>query len=44
MSGPATVGNTVKISTPTLSWEIVGGAVNEGPAFLYHGESGPLCY
>ncbi|KAJ7115974.1 Arabinanase/levansucrase/invertase [Mycena epipterygia] len=32
-----TVGNAVKISTPTNSWEIIGGPVNEGPAALYHG-------
>ncbi|KAG6919500.1 hypothetical protein DXG01_005090 [Tephrocybe rancida] len=34
---PTTVGNTVKISTPTLSWETIGGNTNEGPQALYHG-------
>ncbi|KAK1235396.1 hypothetical protein PQX77_001389 [Marasmius sp. AFHP31] len=31
MNSATTVGNTVKISTPTLSWERVGSNVNEGP-------------
>ncbi|KAG6906416.1 hypothetical protein DXG01_014053 [Tephrocybe rancida] len=34
---PTTVGNTVKITTPTLSWETIGGNTNEGPQALYHG-------
>ncbi|EEB98173.1 hypothetical protein MPER_02367 [Moniliophthora perniciosa FA553] len=37
MNSATTVGNSVKISTPTLSWERVGANVNEGPAALYHG-------
>ncbi|KAK7684196.1 hypothetical protein QCA50_012520 [Cerrena zonata] len=35
LTSPTTVGNTVKISTPTHDWEKVGASVNEGPAFLY---------
>ncbi|KAJ8093982.1 hypothetical protein PM082_009867 [Marasmius tenuissimus] len=35
MNSATTVGNTVKISTPTLSWERVGSNVNEGPAAIY---------
>ncbi|KAJ6591563.1 Arabinanase/levansucrase/invertase [Mycena vulgaris] len=31
------VGNAVKISTPTNTWETISGPVNEGPAALYHG-------
>lgn len=31
MNSATTVGNTVKISTPTYSWEKVGANVNEGP-------------
>ncbi|KAJ7658106.1 glycoside hydrolase family 43 protein [Mycena rosella] len=34
-----TVGNPVKISTPTNAWETIGANVNEGPAALYHGGS-----
>lgn len=37
MSSATTVGNAVKISTPSLDWERVGGNTNEGPAMLYHG-------
>ncbi|ESK84267.1 glycosyl family [Moniliophthora roreri MCA 2997] len=37
MNSPTTIGNSVKISTPTLPWERVGRNVNEGPAALYHG-------
>lgn len=37
MTGATTLGNTVKISTPTYAWEQVGANVNEGPAPLYHG-------
>ncbi|KAL0953737.1 hypothetical protein HGRIS_004927 [Hohenbuehelia grisea] len=37
MNSATTVGNAVKISTPTLSWEQVGANVNEGPAAIYHG-------
>uniref|UniRef100_A0A0W0GDE0 Putative Arabinanase/levansucrase/invertase n=1 Tax=Moniliophthora roreri TaxID=221103 RepID=A0A0W0GDE0_MONRR len=37
MNSATTVGNSVKISTPTLSWERIGANVNEGPAALYHG-------
>ncbi|KAH7102693.1 Arabinanase/levansucrase/invertase [Auriculariales sp. MPI-PUGE-AT-0066] len=44
MTSAYQVGNCVKISTPTLSWEIVGGAVNEGPAMLYHGGRTFLVY
>ncbi|KAJ7281515.1 Arabinanase/levansucrase/invertase [Mycena rebaudengoi] len=36
-SSATAVGNAVKISTPTLSWEKIGANVNEGPAALYHG-------
>ena len=31
MTGAMTLGNTVKISTPTYAWEQVGANVNEGP-------------
>ncbi|KAF8892279.1 glycoside hydrolase family 43 protein [Infundibulicybe gibba] len=37
MTSATTVGNAVKISTPTLSWETIGANVNEGPAALYQG-------
>ena len=39
MSNPYTLASTTFtiISSPTLSWETSGGAVNEGPAPLYHG-------
>ncbi|PFH50270.1 glycoside hydrolase family 43 protein [Amanita thiersii Skay4041] len=37
MTSATSVGNAVKISTPTLSWEQVGANVNEGPAAIYHG-------
>ncbi|KAF5383690.1 hypothetical protein D9615_003620 [Tricholomella constricta] len=37
MNSATTIGNTVKISTPTYSWEKVGANVNEGPAAIYHG-------
>ncbi|RDB20805.1 Extracellular exo-alpha-(1-_5)-L-arabinofuranosidase [Hypsizygus marmoreus] len=37
MNSATSVGNTVKISTPTYSWEKVGANVNEGPAAIYHG-------
>ncbi|PBK99499.1 Arabinanase/levansucrase/invertase [Armillaria gallica] len=37
MTSSSTVGNAVKISTPTYDWEMVGANVNEGPAALYHG-------
>lgn len=37
LNTPTSVGNTVKIATPTYSWEKVDAAVNEGPAFMYHG-------
>ncbi|KAF9006183.1 Arabinanase/levansucrase/invertase [Cyathus striatus] len=36
MNSATTVGDAVKISTPTYSWEKVGANVNEGPALLYH--------
>jgi GH43 family beta-xylosidase len=36
MNSASTVGNTVKISTPTYDWEKVGANVNEGPAGLYY--------
>ncbi|KAF9454344.1 glycoside hydrolase family 43 protein [Macrolepiota fuliginosa MF-IS2] len=36
MTSATTVGNTVKISTPTYSWEKIGANVNEGPAALQH--------
>ncbi|PVF99261.1 Arabinanase/levansucrase/invertase [Serendipita vermifera] len=35
MTSATTVGNTVLISTPTLSWEMVDRLVNEGPAAIY---------
>ena len=34
MNSATNVGNAVKISTPTLSWERVGSNVNEGPGKL----------
>ncbi|KAK0188991.1 Arabinanase/levansucrase/invertase [Armillaria mellea] len=37
MTSSSTVGNAVKISTPTYDWEMVGANVNEGPAALYYG-------
>ncbi|TFK73773.1 glycoside hydrolase family 43 protein [Pluteus cervinus] len=37
MNNATSLGNTVKISSPTLSWERVGANVNEGPAAVYHG-------
>ncbi|KAK0488990.1 Arabinanase/levansucrase/invertase [Armillaria novae-zelandiae] len=37
MTSSSTVGNAVKIATPTYDWEMVGANVNEGPAALYHG-------
>ena len=38
MSSPTTLaGNGVEISRATYAWETVGGAVNEGPQFLVHG-------
>lgn len=37
MNSATSVGNTVKISTPTYDWEKVGANVNEGPAAIYHG-------
>ncbi|KAK7683277.1 hypothetical protein QCA50_013539 [Cerrena zonata] len=37
LTNPTTVGNAVKISTPTFDWEKVGANVNEGPAFMYNG-------
>ncbi|GLB41911.1 putative glycosyl hydrolases family 43 [Lyophyllum shimeji] len=36
MTSATTVGNTVKIATPTYSWEKIGANVNEGPQPLYH--------
>lgn len=44
MKSATTVGNTVKISTPTLDWEKVGANVNEGAAMLYHGSRTFLVY
>ncbi|KAG8735235.1 hypothetical protein FRC10_010834 [Ceratobasidium sp. 414] len=37
MNSATSVGNAVRISAPTNSWEKTGAAVNEGPAPLYHG-------
>ncbi|KAF8598769.1 Arabinanase/levansucrase/invertase [Ceratobasidium sp. AG-I] len=37
MNSPTSVGNAVKISRPTNSWERVNAPVNEGPVALYHG-------
>ncbi|CAE6464721.1 unnamed protein product [Rhizoctonia solani] len=37
MNSATTVGNAVKISRPTNSWERIGAPVNEGPAPLQHG-------
>lgn len=34
MTSATTVGNAVKISTPTYSWERIGGNTNEGPGAL----------
>jgi GH43 family beta-xylosidase len=39
MTSATTLGNAVKISTPTASWEKIGAKVNEGPAAIYHGGS-----
>ncbi|KAH7335021.1 Arabinanase/levansucrase/invertase [Rhizoctonia solani] len=36
MNSATTVGNAVKISRPTNSWEQIVAKVNEGPAALYH--------
>ncbi|QRW00923.1 glycoside hydrolase family 43 protein [Ceratobasidium sp. AG-Ba] len=36
MNSATSIGNAVRISAPTNSWEKVGAAVNEGPAPLYH--------
>lgn len=44
MTSANTVGNAVKISTPTYDWEKVGANVNEGPAMLYHGGRTFLVY
>ncbi|KAG9121943.1 hypothetical protein FRC07_001872 [Ceratobasidium sp. 392] len=37
MNSATSLGNAVKISRPTNSWEQVVAKVNEGPAALYHG-------
>jgi GH43 family beta-xylosidase len=37
MSNAYTIGTPYLLSEPTASWETVGGAVNEGPAAMYHG-------
>ncbi|WP_411343340.1 family 43 glycosylhydrolase [Paenibacillus sp. WLX1005] len=45
MSSPtALVGKATIISSPTISWEKVGGDVNEAPAFLTHGSRVYLTY
>lgn len=46
MSNPYTLASTTFtiISSPTLSWETSGGAVNEGPEPLYHGGRTFLTY
>ncbi|WP_033338381.1 glycoside hydrolase family 43 protein, partial [Catenuloplanes japonicus] len=45
MSSPIQVSsNGVRISTPNLSWERQGGAVNEGPYALYHNGQTFLTY
>ncbi|KAL5634380.1 hypothetical protein ACGC1H_002443 [Rhizoctonia solani] len=37
MNSATSVGNAVKISRPSNSWEQIGGKTNEGPAAIYHG-------
>ncbi|CEL61658.1 glycoside hydrolase family protein [Rhizoctonia solani AG-1 IB] len=37
MNSATSVGNAVKISRPSNSWEQIGGKTNEGAAALYHG-------
>ncbi|CAE6481698.1 unnamed protein product, partial [Rhizoctonia solani] len=37
MNSATSVGNAVKISSPSNSWERIGAPVNEGPAPLQHG-------
>ncbi|KAF8599945.1 Arabinanase/levansucrase/invertase [Ceratobasidium sp. AG-I] len=37
MNSATSLGDAVKISAPTNSWERIGANVNEGPAGLYHG-------
>ncbi|KAI5850543.1 glycosyl hydrolase [Morchella snyderi] len=37
MSNAYTIGTPYLLSEPTNSWEVVGGAVNEGPAAMYYG-------
>lgn len=44
MKSATTVGNTVKISSPTYDWEKVGANVNEGAAMLYNGARVFLVY
>ena len=38
LNSPTTVGNAVKVATPTYDWEKIGANVNEGPGthFLIH--------
>lgn len=44
MTSPSVIGTPYLLSEPTLSWETVGGAVNEGPAAMYHGGKTYIAY
>lgn len=44
LNSPTSIGATRVLSEPTLDWERVGGAVNEGAAALYHNGSVFLAY
>ena len=44
MNSPTSIGTPYLLSEPTKSWEIVGGAVNEGPAAMYRGGKVFLTY
>ncbi|KAF8307182.1 glycoside hydrolase family 43 protein [Clavulina sp. PMI_390] len=44
MDTALTTENAYEISCPTLSWETVGGAVNEGPVALYNGGNTWITY
>ena len=35
LNTPTTVGNAVKIATPTYDWEKIGANVNEGPGMYF---------
>ncbi|KAK0625148.1 glycosyl hydrolase [Bombardia bombarda] len=44
MTSPTALGASKTLSEPTLAWEKVGNAVNEGPAALFHGNKTFLAY